>query len=146
MHITIQWVPGHVGVDRNEVVDEEVKLAAQGKSSLLHDVKSSLADPLLWSKSATIATFTKCTKQEWTSHWLFSPKCCFLKKISTLPPSNKTTKVYATLSRLEASLLTQLHTSHIGLNTHLHCIWSAASPNCKVFNASEMVSHFLLSC
>ncbi|PBK93024.1 hypothetical protein ARMGADRAFT_929956, partial [Armillaria gallica] len=43
-------------------------------------------------------------------------------KVDSSPPSAKTAKVYATLTRPEASILTQLRTSHIGLNAHLQYI------------------------
>ncbi|KAK0460898.1 uncharacterized protein EV420DRAFT_1239233, partial [Desarmillaria tabescens] len=50
------------------------------------------------------------------------------------------------LSRPEVSILTQLRTSHAGLNAHLHRMKAATSPNCDACGVPETVSHFLLSC
>ncbi|PBK71326.1 hypothetical protein ARMSODRAFT_853575, partial [Armillaria solidipes] len=44
------------------------------------------------------------------------------------------------------SLLTQLRTGHIPLNSYLHRIKKTTSRNCDYCSVPETVSHFLLSC
>ncbi|KAK0469965.1 uncharacterized protein EV420DRAFT_1256730, partial [Desarmillaria tabescens] len=59
--------------------------------------------------------------------------------------SAKVQRLYS--SRPEASLLTQLRTSHLPLhNSYLHRIKAVNSRNCDYCNDPETVSHFLLSC
>ncbi|KAE9386172.1 hypothetical protein BT96DRAFT_759685, partial [Gymnopus androsaceus JB14] len=53
--LTIQWVPGHVGVDGNEKVDALAKWAAGGESTPLSDQKSRLSLPLPSSCAAIVA-------------------------------------------------------------------------------------------
>ncbi|KAK0460798.1 hypothetical protein IW261DRAFT_1298396, partial [Armillaria novae-zelandiae] len=65
-------------------------------------------------------------------------------KLDHSPPSAKVKKVYGRLSHTEASILTQLRTSHANLNAHLFRIKATASPNCTTCNVPETVSHFLL--
>lgn len=98
------------------------------------------------SKAAMIAAKTKEIKQEWASTWLSSPNCRFLKKFDKSPPSNRLQKIYNNLSRPEASILTQLRTSHIGLNAHLFRCKASDTPLCANCGVPETVSHYLLAC
>ncbi|KAJ7314473.1 hypothetical protein DFH08DRAFT_1041707 [Mycena albidolilacea] len=50
------------------------------------------------------------------------------------------------LFRPQCSVLTQIHTGHIGLNTHLHRLKITLSPNCALCSVPETVPHFLLLC
>ncbi|KAK0430611.1 hypothetical protein EV421DRAFT_1721342 [Armillaria borealis] len=55
-------------------------------------------------------------------------------------------KVYASLSRPEISIFTQLCTSHVGLNAHLFYTKTIESPNCSVCGVSETITHYLIAC
>ncbi|KAJ6616615.1 hypothetical protein B0H10DRAFT_1799126, partial [Mycena sp. CBHHK59/15] len=50
------------------------------------------------------------------------------------------------LSRPQCSVLTQLRTTHLALNTYLYHFHLAPSPDCVLCLAPETVPHFLLSC
>ncbi|KAJ7681424.1 hypothetical protein B0H17DRAFT_943095 [Mycena rosella] len=54
--------------------------------------------------------------------------------------------MYNGLSCLQCSVLTQLRTAHVGLNTYLFRFHLAPSPDCALCLIPEMVPHFLLSC
>ncbi|KAF9029336.1 hypothetical protein BDZ89DRAFT_905024, partial [Hymenopellis radicata] len=51
---------------------------------------------------------------------------------------------YKPLSRSEASTLTLLRTSHIGLNAHLYRTRMIDSPLCQRCGVPETVTHFLM--
>ncbi|KAJ7699310.1 hypothetical protein B0H17DRAFT_888815, partial [Mycena rosella] len=61
-------------------------------------------------------------------------------------PSKATTCMYKDLSRPQTSILTQLRSTHIGLNTFLYRFHLAPSPDCKHCLVPEIVSHYLLAC
>ncbi|KAF8583934.1 hypothetical protein K439DRAFT_1271679, partial [Ramaria rubella] len=50
------------------------------------------------------------------------------------------------LPRRSCSILTQLQTSHVGLNSFLHKIKMVDSPLCPLCGVCEDVEHFLLRC
>ncbi len=146
LRIRIQWVPGHVDVVRNEMVDAEAKLAAQGSSTPLYDARSVLAKPLPRSKAAAKADFSKRVRAQWTDRWLASSKGSFTKCFNHSPPSPKIQHIFKNMSRAEASMFTQLHTGHIPLNAYLFRSRAAPSPICPHCNVLETVTHFLLVC
>ncbi|KAJ6537777.1 hypothetical protein B0H19DRAFT_874039, partial [Mycena capillaripes] len=53
---------------------------------------------------------------------------------------------YEDLSRPQCSVLTQLRTSHIGLNAFHYRFHLAPSPECQLCLVPETVPHYLLSC
>ncbi|KAJ7771314.1 hypothetical protein DFH07DRAFT_734727, partial [Mycena maculata] len=55
-------------------------------------------------------------------------------------------KLYDGLSHPQCSVLTQLRTSHIGLNSFLYHFHLGPSPECAHCWVPETVSHFLLAC
>ncbi|KAJ6610965.1 hypothetical protein B0H10DRAFT_1652619, partial [Mycena sp. CBHHK59/15] len=59
-------------------------------------------------------------------------------------PSNCVLCMYDDLSRPQCSMLTQLRTTHIGLNAYLYRFHLAPSPNCTLCLVPETVPHFLL--
>ncbi|KAJ7692535.1 hypothetical protein B0H17DRAFT_840056, partial [Mycena rosella] len=61
-------------------------------------------------------------------------------------PSNAIARMYTDLSRPQCSVLTQLRTIHIGLNTFLYCFHLGPSPDCTLCLVPETIPHFLRSC
>jgi hypothetical protein len=54
--------------------------------------------------------------------------------------------MYDGLSRPQCSILTQLCTTHLALNSYLYRFHLAPSPNCELCLVPETVAHYLLSC
>ncbi|KAJ7202247.1 hypothetical protein B0H12DRAFT_998339, partial [Mycena haematopus] len=67
----IAWIPGHMGVEGNEAVDEEAKAAAQGKSSELPPDLNVLLHPPR-SLAALRAAYKKRVAAEWEEEWTMS--------------------------------------------------------------------------
>ncbi|KAL1684916.1 hypothetical protein GGG16DRAFT_41098, partial [Schizophyllum commune] len=59
------------------------------------------------------------------------------------PPGPAVFRLYAGLSRPDASLLTQLRTGHIGLNANLNRIGLSPTPRCPHCGMRETITHYV---
>ena len=118
----LKWVAAHEGVTGNERVDEEAKRAAQGESSPPEDLPPILRKRLPYSASAVKQEFMEMQKVRWKEAWRDSPHYARFQHIDTDFLFNKFQRISDKLSRSQASLLTQLRTGHLPLNSYLYCI------------------------
>ncbi|KAJ7642933.1 hypothetical protein B0H17DRAFT_1104741, partial [Mycena rosella] len=81
----------------------------------------SFLSPLPINRAAAVAAGAREFQGRWFSEWAKSPRA---------RPSNSTQKMYGGLSRPQCSVLAQMCTGHIGLNTYLYRFHLAPSPNC----------------
>ncbi|KAF8579272.1 hypothetical protein K439DRAFT_1281670, partial [Ramaria rubella] len=105
-----------------------------------------LSKELPKSTAALKAHHKQHTAACWNDLWKASPRCKKLAKFDKSPPSCKVLKLYKDLPRHSCSILTQLHTAHIGLNSFLHKIKVVDSPLCPLCSVHKDVKHFLLHC
>ena len=70
----------------------------------------------------------------------------FTRKIDKALPNEHMTKVYNSLSREEAGILSQLRTDHTPLNSNLARIGAEESANCICGPIVESTQHFLFYC
>jgi ribonuclease HI len=143
------WTPGHEGIPGNERADDEAKAAAEGNSSTSEDLPPYLRrKPLPISIAATRQNLKQRIKQRWIDEWTKSPRAARLLKIDKKLPSNDYLHIIDQLRRNQASVLTQLRTGHIPLNTVLHRIKKTNSPDCPHCGNGykETVFHLLLTC
>jgi ribonuclease HI len=152
LKIRIHWVPVHIGITGNEAVDARAKEAAQGASSTLASRITTFKSPLPMSKAAVLEAGAKAFKARWIAEWTTSPHYHCITLFDDTQPSNSITRMYSNLSHPQCRILTQLRTSHIGLNSFLfrfrfrfrfHLAPRLTAPQCLV---PETVSHYLLSC
>ncbi|KAK9847031.1 Endonuclease/exonuclease/phosphatase [Penicillium brevicompactum] len=106
--LRLQWVPRHCDNPGNDAADRMAKLAASPDKS--HPFR-----PLLTRERAFIRE--KITSQ-WEHEWRTSSKGGHLRKIDDTLPATYTRKLYGSLPRGRAYLLTQLRTGHNWLSTH----------------------------
>ncbi|KAK6971422.1 hypothetical protein R3P38DRAFT_2587186, partial [Favolaschia claudopus] len=66
--------------------------------------------------------------------------------IDKSPPSRKVLKLYKDRSRAETSLITQLCTGHVGLNSPLYRIKVVDSPLCTKCGVPESADHYMFLC
>ena len=79
--------------------------------------------------------------------WAKSPQKGWMDRIDNKLPSHSFLMATNHLSRAQASVLMQLHTSHIPLNCFLHRIGKTDSLTCPACQtADETDPHYLLNC
>ena len=132
------------------LVDGVAKAAAVGKSS-----QEALLPPE-WATStlpASISAWKQAYKmalhKQWHKDWSSSHSPCYAKisRIDPPLPSNKYKWIIAKLSRAQSSLIIQLHSGHILLNTYLHRISKRDSPICTHCKDSDKtIHHFPFNC
>jgi hypothetical protein len=146
--LKIMWISGHDEVDGNEAADAEAKKAASGESSQISELPNYLrTKPLLHSTTAACQTYRIGARKAFREHWMASPCHARMSNIDEHLPSQSYLKDIGSLTRAQASLITQLRTGHAPLNKHLHRIRKVPSPLCPACNkADETVHHLLFEC
>ena len=114
----------------------------------LTDLPSFLSGaPLPISSSASKQKYVQELKVQWKYSWACSPHFPKMSKIDPTMPSNKFQKLILGLGRAQASLITQMHTGHVPLNTYLHRINKIDTPLCPSCGLdSESMHHYLFNC
>lgn len=145
MELTLRWVPGHMHITGNEKADAEVKKAATDGSSPLHKLPAPLRKTLPQSKSAAKQEYHRKVKAAAMEHWVNSPRSNRIAEIGLEFTLNKFTKLTCNISRNQASILFQLHSGHVPLNTYLHRIKKTNSPICPSCHQYRgTVMHFIM--
>ncbi|KAJ5642550.1 reverse transcriptase [Penicillium lividum] len=133
--LRLQWMPGHCENPGNDAADRLAKEAAQpGKN---HPFR-----PLLTRENAFIR---EKIHAQWKQEWRSSAKGAHLRKIDHTLPARYTRKLYGSLPRNRAYLLTQLRTGHNWLSTYAKRFGFRDDDQCEC-GARETVSHVLLEC
>jgi len=147
MEVTLTWITGHMGSTGNEAADKQAKLAAEFSSSSNDLLPSFLCRKLPDSLSAVKQQIDNDTKHE-TKTWWKKSKCYkWIKFINSSFPSSKYIQATSGLNCRQTSVLTQLRTGHIPLNSHLFHINKSESPHCNHCpNMVEDVAHLLFHC
>jgi len=145
--LTLRWVPGHKGVDGNELADVEAKKAARGDSSPVEDLPGWLREKLPASLSKVRQTQNERLARLAEAEWKESPRAARMDRIDPTMPSKKYGKLAERLPRRQASILIQLCTEHVPLQKYLFRIQKEDSPLCPSCRTTrETVYHFLMEC
>jgi len=147
--LKLQWTAGHEGIPGNELADKEAKRAAEGHTSEANLLPSYLKRTLAINISAVKQKHNLELKQRWTNEWRSSYRGKEMLKIDDSTPSPRFLYAisHSDLSRKAASLITQLLTTHIPLNSFLKRIKKVDSARCPACGTNpETVRHFLLEC
>jgi hypothetical protein len=92
-------------------------------------------------------------KREWVTMWQESPRQWHFERIDNTFPFNGYRKHQNQLSRAQASLMIQVRSGHLPLNTYLHKIKKVESNCCKACCINpddetplETIKHFIYDC
>lgn len=148
---TLAWVPGHCGLEGNELADIEAKEATKSGSSGALSLPTYLRKALPASIAAIKQTFHKSISAQWTRQFESSPRYQRTIRIDEAGTKSKFMKETAEMGRCQTSILVQLRLGHIPLNQHLHRIRKVDvpfCPNCEKNGKQivESVKHFILEC
>ena len=146
---SVQWIPGHEEIHGNEVADAHAKKAASGKSSAKSSLPKALHNNLPLSVSSLRQAYLNKLQADAAKIWSKSKRHERIVQLdrSMAKPRKHFLKLIQPLSRTQSSLLFQLRTGHIPLNSHLHRIKRSDTPFCPSCpNQQETVRHFILEC
>jgi ribonuclease HI len=141
------WVPGHEGVEGNEEADELAKDASSEEFPL----HPQLPFPDTWSALPSSVSALKASKkhgnaQEWLERWTNCAQGQKIRKFDETPPGPQAFSRFYDLPRRACSIVNQLRSGHVGLNSYLHRIQAVDSPMCLSCGVRETVDHFLFAC
>ena len=133
IHLTLQWIPGHIGIQGNEAAD---KLAREGASKEQPD------NPL--DMQTTKQILRNNSKEEWMNRWATGTTGRSVYKEMSNPKKNDSINQ---LCRANQSTIFQWRTTHTRVNFHLNRLNPEHAPHCRNCNAPyETVKHILLEC
>ena len=120
--LTLRWIVGHMGVDRNELVDREAKKAAKGQSSDPLSLPHHLHQKLKICTTALKQNHNKQTAMKWRNNWANSAREKQDHKIDDSSPSKQFLELISNpkLFRQAASIISQMCITHILLNRYLY--------------------------
>jgi len=144
LHIHLEWVPAHTGHPANEMADELAKATAGGTCSPCH-----LLSPVLhkWLPSSIYALKAKrktTVLSRWMTAWQQSPRHAKMSKVNPSLPSYKSSGNLLWLPRRAMSILVQLCSGHVALNTFLKKIKAVPSCCALIATNQKLSNTFLL--
>ncbi|KAK2704779.1 hypothetical protein QYM36_016987 [Artemia franciscana] len=125
--VVIQWIPAHIGITRNEIVDLKAKSAVESRI-LVTDIETPYE----------VLTF---------DHQGFKMNRDLTGNsfVTTKKHRNIELKVYKDLTRYEAKKLFRLRSHHAGVGSY-KAIFLGQSEECPECGASEIIEHLMLMC
>jgi ribonuclease HI len=133
--LRLQWVPDHCNDPGNDTADRLAKEAVGPDK--LHPFQRLL--------SREKGYIRRKIREEWGQEWKTSKKGGHLRQIDATLPSIRTRRMYGSLPRSRAYLLTQLRTGHSWLATHGKRYGLQENDKCEC-GAKETVVHVLVDC
>jgi hypothetical protein len=147
MDLLVKWVPSHMDIIGNERADEEAWKVAMEGSSPSCKLPAPLQKTLPRSKSATRQQYHHEVKLAAVEVWSSSPRFNRMALVDPDLSHTKFAKLTRSISRNQASMLFQLRSGHVPLNTYLSRIKKVNSPicpSCQLYR--ETVMHYIMRC
>ena len=147
--ITLRWTAGHTGIQGNNKADREAKKAARGTTSDKKLLPHLLKRKLTTNPAAVKKNLNKVINAKWKTRWRNSSRGTKMRTLDDTTPSNTFLNLISNskLTRKDSSILTQICTGHIPLNSYLYKFKLVDSPKCPACGAAaETIHHFLFTC
>ena len=147
--LVLRWTAGHEGILGNEKADEEAKCAAGGLTSDKSSLPLFLRHSLTINPSAIKQNHNEESNTRWKNEWRKTDRGQAILKMDNRTPSAQLLRSISItdISRRSASLITQMHITHVPLNKFLARINKVDTAQCPACGASsETIAHFLLEC
>ena len=133
IHLTLQWIPGHIGIYGNEKADV---LAKQGTAKEQPEIPVNL--------QTTRQILKTNTKEEWLNRWATGSTGRAMYREMSKPKPNDSIN---SLCRKDQCTIFQWRTNHTKVNFHLNRINPLHPPLCRHCSAPyETTHHILLEC
>ena len=130
-----------------ELVDSTAKSAMGGELSVASLLPPMLTSLLPVSIMAHKQAFAISLHEQWGETWKQLPQYPRLSKINHFFPSSKYRKLTHELSQAQSSIIIQLRSGHMPLNTYLHRISKLDQPTCThCRTGEETMHHYLFNC
>ena len=129
-HITLCWIPSHVGIKGNEMAD----MAA--KAGILSAITRNKM-----SADSFFPYISKLCMEEWQETWNSTPA----NKLFSVKPVLRKNKQCTLLNRRDKTVITQLRIGHIRV-THSYLLSRESQPVCDHCKCFLTVKHILLEC
>ena len=133
--LRLQWVPGDCDNPGNDAADRLARMATGPDKK----------HPFCRLVSQERASVRRQILEQWEHEWNTTKKGGHLRRIDTKLPSIHTRRLYGSLPRNRAYLLTQLRTGHSWLATHAKLCHLRDNDKCEC-GAKETVLHILIDC
>ena len=133
VELTLQWIPGHIGIHGNERADRLAKLGSQQPQP---DIPASIQS----AKQKIKQTY----KKKWMNNW---SNGCTARTVFTNMKTTKSNDNLRKLKRKDQTAIFRLRTQHAPLNNHLNRFNPERPPHCPLCDYPyETVEHMLLRC
>ena len=143
----VRWTPGHVGLTGNEEADAEAKKAADSATNNVNSHFGIFKKELPISRAAHKGRLKEIATAVRYRDFCRGPRHQRVSRFDPSMPSDRYRKLTATLPKRHVSILTQLRTNHVPLQSYLHRFKLTDSPVCPHCNVHpETVTHYLFHC
>jgi len=144
-NVTIRWILAHVGVDGNEVADEEAKSAALRNAGMEVATGNGIGKPIIRLAAAAKRAVRERIRERWSKQWEREKTSAPTKRL-VQAPNKKTIRIYEGLSKPQCAILIQMRTMRIGLRHFLFKIKAVNSDKCSCGEGSQTPKHVVMQC